>query len=232
MTIASEHVPSWPAASSPVPGHRHCLAAGTLAGRPVVALSGRVHVYEGHTAAAVAFPVRTLALLGMKTLILTNAAGGIRDDLGPGALMVIDDHLNFMGGQPLQGSHDPRFGPRFPDMTEAYRASLREIARAAAAEHELELTSGVYAAVPGPAFETPAEVRALRAAGADAVGMSTVPETIVARQLGLDVLAVSCIANRAAGLGDRGVTNEDVVGVMSATSEKLARLLAGVVARL
>ena len=232
MTVATEHVPSWPAATSPVPGHRHCLAAGTLAGRSVVALSGRVHVYEGHSPAAVAFPVRTLALLGMETLILTNAAGGIRDDLQPGALMVIDDHLNFMGGQPLRGSHDPRFGPRFPDMTEAYGPSLRETAHTAAGEHELDLTSGVYAAVSGPAFETPAEIRALRAAGADAVGMSTVPETIVARQLGLDVLGVSCIANRAAGLGDAAATHEDVLAVTAEAAGRLGRLLTAVVARL
>ena len=203
-----------------------------MAGRGVVALSGRVHGYEGHAPAAVAFPVRTLALLGVETLILTNAAGAIRDDLRPGALMVIDDHLNCMGVQPLQGFHDPRFGPRFPDMTAVYTASLREIARAVADDHELELTSGVYAAVSGPAFETPAEIRALRAAGADAVGMSTVPEAIVARQLGLDVLAVSCIANRGAGLGDAGVTHDEVLGATAEVTGRLGRLLAGVVARL
>jgi purine-nucleoside phosphorylase len=215
-----------------VVGHRGQLVVGELEGVPVAVLQGRVHYYEGYTLQQVVFPVRVLGLLGVRVLVLTNAAGGIRTDYGQGALVLIRDHLNLQGGNPLMGPHDERFGPRFPDMTHAYSERLRQLARAEARRLGIELPEGVYAAVHGPSYETPAEIRALRTLGADLVGMSTVPEVIAARQMGLEVLAISCVTNLAAGLADAPIDHEEVLRTGAAVREKLMRLLAALVRRL
>jgi len=187
---------------------------------------------RGYTLQQVVFPVRVLGLLGVRVLVLTNAAGGIRTDYGQGALVLIRDHLNLQGANPLMGPHDERFGPRFPDMTHAYSERLRQLARAEARRLGIELPEGVYAAVHGPSYETPAEIRALRTLGADLVGMSTVPEVIAARQMGLEVLAISCVTNLAAGLADAPIDHEEVLRTGAAVREKLMRLLAALVRRL
>jgi purine-nucleoside phosphorylase len=215
-----------------VVGHRGQLVVGELEGVPVAVLQGRVHYYEGYTLQQVVFPVRVLGLLGVRVLVLTNAAGGIRTDYGQGALVLIRDHLNLQGANPLMGPHDERFGPRFPDMTHAYSERLRQLARAEARRLGIELPEGVYAAVHGPSYETPAEIRALRTLGADLVGMSTVPEVIAARQMGLEVLAISCVTNLAAGLADAPIDHEEVLRTGAAVREKLMRLLAALVRRL
>ncbi|MGB9885902.1 MAG: purine-nucleoside phosphorylase [Moorellales bacterium] len=193
VTVPFSEVPHFPPVT--VPGHQGRLLAGYWGRWPVLVFQGRFHYYEGYSLAQVTFPVRILAALGAKAIILTNAAGGLREDWRVGDLMLIRDHLNFMGDNPLRGLTDPRLGPRFPGLGEAYDPELRRRAKAAAERRGLPLREGVYAAVPGPSYETPAEARFLRAAGADAVGMSTVPEVIVARQVGLRVLAVSCLTN-------------------------------------
>jgi purine-nucleoside phosphorylase len=191
-------------------GHAGNLCFGSVAGLPVVAMQGRIHYYEGHDVATIVHGVRTLAALGVESVVITNAAGGIRADLRPGDLMLLRDHINWMGVNPLRGPNDPAIGPRFPDMTAAYDPALRAIARDAAREVGVPLSEGVYAALCGPSYETPAEIRALRSIGADAVGMSTVPEVIAARHLGVRVLGVSCVTNLAAGLGGSALSHEEV----------------------
>ena len=230
VAVAYAEIPHWP--TSEVAGHDNRLMTATLGSRPVLGLAGRAHFYEGHQPAAVAFPTRVLARLGVRTLILTNAAGGIREDLAPGDLLVIEDHLNLMGMNPLRGPQTSHTGPRFPDMSEVYSRRLRDVVAVAARDLGVAAAHGVYAAVAGPCYETPAEIRFLRTAGADAVGMSTVPEAIVARQLGLDVAAISCISNRAAGLASAPLEHGDVLAVTARTAERLARLLTAVVQRL
>ncbi len=191
-------LPHWPMSS--VVGHAGKLVFGNVAGKRVAVLSGRVHFYEGHTLGTVVFATRVMARLGVKSIILTNAAGGINTNFSEGALMVIDDHINLLGSNPLIGSNDDGFGPRFPDMTEVYSKRLRDIADAAAKARGIEVNHGIYVALHGPSYETPAEVRFLRTIGADAVGMSTVPEAVAARHMGMQVLGVSCITNMAAGM--------------------------------
>lgn len=190
-----------------VPGHRGRLLVGRLGGAPVILLAGRAHFYEGHPMAEVVFPIRVLAELGIRVLLLTNAAGGIRPDLAPGDLVMLTDHLNCMGANPLRGESGPG---RFVDLSEVYDARLRERLRQAAASENFALKEGIYAAVSGPSYETPAEVRALAALGADLVGMSTVPEAITARARGLQVAGLSCVTNRAAGLGGR-ISHKEVL---------------------
>jgi purine-nucleoside phosphorylase len=202
-------LPNWPAAR--VIGHEGRLVVGQVRGRTIAALAGRCHVYEGHDMQTVTFAVRAMGLLGVKTLILTNAAGGVNTGFLQGALMVIDDHINLIAGNPLVGANDDRFGPRFPDMTEVYSARLRRIADEAGAEMNLTLPHGVYVALLGPSYETPAEIRYLRTIGADAVGMSTVPEAIVARHMGIEVLGISCITNMAAGVLPRPLDHAEVM---------------------
>ncbi|HEY2408407.1 MAG TPA: purine-nucleoside phosphorylase [Polyangiaceae bacterium] len=194
---------------STVVGHAGNLCLGEVSGVRVACLQGRVHAYEGHTLSRVAFGVRLLAELGCQSVLLTNAAGGIAANLTPGALMLITDHINLMGDSPLTG---PNYGsgPRFPDLTQAYDRELADAALAAARAGDLELHSGVYAALRGPSYETPAEIRMLRTLGADAVGMSTVPEVIALRQIGLKVAAVSCITNLAAGISPRPLDHAEV----------------------
>src|SRR5215472_4496436 len=179
-------------------GHAGQLVVGKIAGRPVVVMQGRVHLYEGYPASRVAFPIRVFARLGTRAAILTNAAGGINLDYGQGSLVVIKDHINLQGQNPLVGAEDPRLGLRFIDMTEAYSRTYRGLALAAAKRIGIAVPEGVYAGLLGPSYETPAEIRFLRAIGADLVGMSTVPEVIVARQMGIKVLAISCVTNMAA----------------------------------
>ena len=223
-------IPNWPAAA--VVGHAGKLAIGTLERKRVAALSGRVHYYEGHDLRTVTFAIRAMARLGVRTLILTNAAGGINLAFKPGTLMVMDDHINLMGSNPLVGANDDRFGPRFPDMTTAYSERLRGLADAAARDAGLRVAHGVYAAVHGPSYETPAEIRYLRTIGADAVGMSTAPEAIVARHMGLEVLGISCITNPAAGVLPQPLVHDEVMEVARRVKGEFASLLRGIVGRL
>jgi purine-nucleoside phosphorylase len=192
-------------------GHAGRLVVGKVAGIPVIVMQGRVHLYEGHLAAQVAFPIRVFARLGVRAVILTNAAGGINLDYGQGSLVVIKDHINLQGQNPLVGTEDLQFGPRFIDMTEAYSRSYRRLAQDAARKLGIDVPEGVYAGLLGPSYETPAEIRFLRAIGADLVGMSTVPEVIVARQMGIKVLAISCVTNMAAGVVDKPLNHEEVL---------------------
>lgn len=189
-----------------VAGHSGRLVLGTMHGKTVAALQGRYHFYEGHTIDDVVFPVRVLCALGIDTLVLTNAAGGINKAFNPGDLMVITDHINFMGANPLFGENDETLGPRFPDMSEVYSKNLRSRLRSCMST----LRQGVYAAMSGPSYETPAEIRMLERLGADAVGMSTVPEAIAARHMGVHVAGISCITNKAAGLSDGALDHEEV----------------------
>ena len=204
-------IPGWPVSTAI--GHEGTLVAGTLDGVPLWVLRGRAHLYEGHPAEKVVFGVRVLGRLGVRTLVLTNAAGGIDPAFGQGTLVLISDHVNLQGASPLVGPNDDTLGPRFPDMTDAYDPELRRRARAAADRLGIELHEGVYAAWLGPAFETPAEIRFIRAIGAQLVGMSTVPEVLAARHLGLRCLAFSCVTNMAAGLGAGAIDHEEVLAV-------------------
>jgi len=204
-------IPSFP--RSTAVGHAGQLVIGRAGEVPVAVMQGRVHLYEGYTAAEVAFPARVLARTGIRTLILTNAAGGINGKYGQGALVILSDHINLQGQNPLTGANDERFGPRFPDMTYTYSKRFREITLEQAAKLSITPHTGVYAALAGPSYETPAEIRYLRSIGADLVGMSTVPEAIVARHMGMSVLAISCVTNMAAGILDRALVHEEVLEV-------------------
>ncbi len=198
LVIAYGQIPFFP--RSTAIGHAGRLVIGKIAQVTVAVMQGRVHPYEGYSAKQAAFPIRVFGRLGVRALVLTNAAGGINPQYGEGALVLIGDHINLQGANPLSGANDERFGPRFPDMTEAYSRVYRRIALEAGRKHGIELHEGIYAALAGPSYETPAEIRYLRAIGADLVGMSTVPEVIVARHMGIGVLAISCVTNMAAGL--------------------------------
>jgi purine-nucleoside phosphorylase len=230
VTVPYAELPSWPI--STVAGHPGRLVVGALGGRRVAALAGRVHTYEGYSPDAVAFATRVMARLGVTQLVLTNAAGGINAGFSRGMVMIIDDHINLLGANPLTGVHDDRFGPRFPDMSHVYSARLRVIADEAAVARGVSVAHGVYAAVAGPSYETPAEICYLRAIGADAVGMSTVPEAIVARQMGLEVLGLSCITNMAAGVHPEPLGHDDVLETMQSMRATCVALLEEVSARL
>jgi purine-nucleoside phosphorylase len=230
VSMPYEQLPHWPA--SRVVGHEGRFVVGRTRGRLVGALAGRSHAYEGHNLNTVTFAIRVLGLLGVKTLILTNAAGGINAGFAQGALMVIDDHINLMGDNPLVGSNDDRFGPRFPDMTEVYSARLRRMADGAGEAAGLALRHGVYAALKGPSYETPAEIRYLRIIGADAVGMSTVPEALVARHMGIEVLGVSCISNMAAGILPHPLNHDEVMETTRRVRGQFTALLEGILDRL
>jgi purine-nucleoside phosphorylase len=223
-------LPHWPASN--VVGHEGRLAIGAVGGKTIAALSGRCHVYEGHDLRAVTFAIRVLGLLGVKTIILTNAAGGVNTGFSQGALMVIDDHINLIGDNPLVGPNDDRFGPRFPDMTEVYSSRLRKIADEAGRSVKLTLPHGVYVALLGPSYETPAEIRYLRTIGVDAVGMSTVPEAIVARHMGLEVLGISCITNMAAGVLPQPLNHAEVMETTRRVRGQFIALLEAIVERL
>jgi purine-nucleoside phosphorylase len=229
-SIRYEDIPNWPAAK--VIGHDGRLVIGTASGRPTIVLSGRAHYYEGHDLRTVTFAVRVLGVLGVKALILTNAAGGINTSFAPGDLMVIDDHINLLGSNPLVGPNDERFGVRFPDLTNVYSPRLRQIADEAAASQGLTLRHGIYVAWHGPSYETPAEIRYLRSIGADAVGMSTVPEAIVARHMGIEVLGISCITNLAAGVLPQPLNHEEVLETAKRVRGKFLSLLNAVITRI
>jgi purine-nucleoside phosphorylase len=229
-TIPYGEIPNWPA--SKVVGHAGKLVAGTCRGHRVLALSGRAHFYEGHSMATVTFAMRVLGQLGVKTVIVTNAAGGINTTFAQGALMLMDDHVNLLGTNPLIGPNDERFGRRFPDMSEVYSKRLRTIAIEAALASNLSIEHGVYIAVTGPSYETPAEIRAFRTMGADAVGMSTVPEAIVARHMGIEVLGISCISNMAAGILPQALTEEEVIETTGRVRGAFIALLEGIIERL
>ena len=214
-----------------VADHPGRFVAGRLSNAPVAILQGRVHSYDGFTPGEVVFPIRVLGALGIRAVILTNAAGGIHENYRQGDFVLLADHINAMGWNPLTGPNEPRFGfrpgtgLRFPDMTTAYSARLRALAREAAREEGFDLAEGVYLATPGPSFETPAEIRAFRALGATLVGMSTVPETIAARHMGLEVLGLSCVTNLAAGLSPVAISHEEVNATGRAVEGRFAALL-------
>jgi purine-nucleoside phosphorylase len=230
IAIPYEDIPGF--VRSTAQGHAGRLVIGKIDSVPVLAMQGRVHYYEGYSLEEVTFPVRTFGLLGIKTLILTNAAGGINVQLTQGALMVITDHLNLMGVNPLRGPNDERFGPRFPDMSTVYSPELQELVVEEAKAINLEVRRGIYGALSGPSYETPAEIHLLRGLGADAVGMSTVPEAIVARHMGLEVLGISCITNMAAGISDEPINHEEVMAtgdrVRATFTELLQRVIGAI----
>lgn len=209
VRIPYEQIPHFPV--STVEGHAGQLVIGELNGKKVVAMQGRFHYYEGYNFQEVTFPVRVMKALGAKAMIVTNAAGGVNENFQPGDLMLITDHINHMGGNPLIGTNDSRLGVRFPDMSEAYSKKLRALAKATASELGLILQEGVYVGNTGPMYETPAEVRMARRLGGDAVGMSTVPEVIVARHAGIEVVGISCISNLAAGMLDQPLSHVEVI---------------------
>jgi purine-nucleoside phosphorylase len=229
-------IPHFP--QSTVEGHSGRIVAGTLGESPVAILQGRVHFYEGYAPREVTFPMRVLGALGVRAVVLTNAAGGIQEGLSLGQLVLLSDHINAMGWNPLTGPNEPRFGLkpgaglRFFDMTEAYSKRLRALAREAAREEGFALEEGVYLATPGPSFETPAEIRAFRTLGATLVGMSTVPETIVARHMGIEVLGISCVTNLAAGLSATPLSHEEVFETGRKVEARLAALLTRLVPRI
>ncbi len=228
--LAFALIPHFPIPS--VAGHHGNLVVGSLGGVPVAALQGRFHYYEGHDLQDVTFPIRVLKRLGVQTLILTAATGGIRGDLRPGDLLTLSDHLNLIGSNPLRGPNDERFGPRFPEMSQVYSPHLRQIAAEEAGKLDIPLYEGVYAALPGPSYETPAEIRMLRTLGADVVGMSTVPEAIVARHAGIDVLAFAIVTNLASGIATTPISHEEVLEAGRTVGPQLSKLIASVVARM
>jgi purine-nucleoside phosphorylase len=230
VSMPYETLPHWPA--SRVIGHEGRLVVGRSQGRLVAALAGRCHAYEGHDLGTVVFAVRVMGLLGVKTLLLTNAAGGINTGFSAGALMVIDDHINLTGLNPLVGPNDDRFGPRFPDMSRVYSERLRRIADEAGKAIDLLLPHGIYVALLGPSYETPAEIRYLRTIGADAVGMSTVPEAIAARHMGMEVLGISCISNMAAGVLPQPLDHAEVMETTRRVRGQFIALLEGILGRL
>ncbi len=228
--IAYSSIPHFP--KSTVAGHKGMLCLGKLQGADVVAMQGRFHYYEGYSMQEITFPVRVMRELGVKTLIITNACGGINPDLYPGALMLIKDHLNLMGGNPLIGPNDDSIGPRFPDMSAAYDQDLIKLAETIAVESGIELKSGVHSAVSGPYYCSRAELRMIRTMGADTVGMSTIPETIVAVHCGMRVLGISCVTDMAIPEQLHGISHEEVVSVAEKTRPKFEKLVRGIVGRL
>jgi inosine/guanosine/xanthosine phosphorylase family protein len=218
-------IPGFPVPT--VAGHQGRLRVGTLAGQPVACMQGRLHAYEGHPAQAIAVPIRILRRMGVERLILTNASGGLKPHLPAGTLMLVEDHINFSGQNPLVGPNDESFGPRFPDMSHAYDSGLRAQFAAAAAKAGVTLERGVYVHVLGPSFETPAEIRMFVALGADAVGMSTVPECIAAVHCGIRVAALSVITNLAAGLSTVPLTHEETLAEAAKAYDRVERLMLG-----
>lgn len=227
IEINFSDIPGFPV--STVPGHAGRFIVGTFKDKRVLIMSGRVHSYEGYSMDKVTLPVRVMSLMGVKTLIVTNAAGAVNESFKPGNLMVIDDFINLSGRNPLRGKNLDRFGPRFPDMTFAYDRELREIAQQEAQKLGIDTKHGVYCWMNGPCFETPAEIRMARILGADAVGMSTVPETIVARHCGMRVLGISCMTNMAAGILDTPINHEEVLAVGEAVKADFRRLIDAII---
>ncbi|MCI3196672.1 purine nucleoside phosphorylase I, inosine and guanosine-specific [Bacillus sp. HU-1818] len=229
VKLKYEDIPDFPV--STVEGHAGQLVFGTLEGVSVVAMQGRFHFYEGYSMDKVTFPVRVMKELGVEALIVTNAAGGINTAFRAGDLMIITDHINFMGTNPLIGPNEVNFGVRFPDMSSAYDKDLSQLAEKVAQELQIPVQKGVYTAVTGPSYETPAEVRFLRTIGSDAVGMSTVPEVIVAKHAGLRVLGISCISNAAAGILDQPLSHDEVMEVTEKVKAGFLQLVKAVIAK-
>lgn len=227
--IPYERIPHFP--TSTVAGHAGQFVFGELEGVRVAAMQGRFHYYEGYSLQEVTFPLRVMKALGVETVFVTNAAGGINESFSPGDLMLISDHLNFTFRNPLIGANEDEWGPRFPDMSEPYDGQLREVARQVAAAIGISLREGVYAGVLGPCYETPAEIRMLRTIGGDAVGMSTVPEVIVARHMGLRVLGISCITNMAAGILEQPLNHDEVIETAARVRETFLTLVRQIVKR-
>jgi len=229
VVVPYQDIPHFP--QSTVEGHSGRMVAGRLGGAPVLIMQGRVHFYEGYSPTQVTFPMRVMGMLGIRAVILTNAAGGILESYRPGQLVLLADHINLIGWNPLVGPNEPRFstkrgtGLRFFDMTEAYSKRLREMTHRAAADDGLTLEEGIYVAVSGPNFETPAEIQAFKTLGATLVGMSTVPETIVARHMGMEVLGISCVTNLAAGLSAEQLSHEEVFETARLVERRLGSLL-------
>jgi purine-nucleoside phosphorylase len=223
-------IPGWPVSTAV--GHAGKLILGKLDDLDIAVLAGRSHLYEGYTPAQVTLGIRVLHELGIRSIVFTNAAGGINTFYSQGALVLISDHLNLQGSNPLIGPNDDALGPRFPDMTEAYSSAYRVIAQQVAAKLGIPLPEGVYAALTGPSYETPAEIRYLRAIGADLVGMSTVPEVIVANYLGMRVLAISCVTNMAAGILPQKISHEEVLETGRQVRDRLVRFLKALLPRL
>ena len=209
--ISYRDIPHFPVSTAP--GHAGKLISGTKAGKRVLIMSGRLHMYEGFPLEQIVFPIRVLKLMGVKNLILTNAAGGVNESFRPGDLMLITDYINLTGRSPLTGPNESMFGPRFPDMSSAFSRELRQAALESAGEIHLDLRQGVYCWMPGPCYETPAEIRMIRMLGADAVGMSTVPDAMAAVHAGMNVLGISCITNMAAGILNQAITHQEVLEV-------------------
>lgn len=230
VTIPYQEIPGF--VTSTAQGHAGSLVVGVVEQVPLLAMQGRVHYYEGYSLEEVTFPVRTFKLLGVDTLILTNAAGGVDVQLSQGALMVISDHLNLMGVNPLRGPNDERFGPRFPDMSEVYSRELQELVVEEAKEIGVTVRRGIYAALAGPSYETPAEIHMLRSFGADAVGMSTVPEAIVGRHMGMKLLGISCITNMAAGINEQPINHQEVMETGERVRTTFTQLLRRVIKNL
>jgi len=230
VAIPYAEIPNFPCSTAV--GHAGKLVIGKLGDLTIAAMQGRVHQYEGYTCKQASFPVRVFGLLGLKAIVLTNAAGGINAKYGQGALVLMTDHLNFQGANPLTGPNDDRFGPRFPDLSEAYSKDFRQFALDEAKRLGIELHEGVYAALAGPSYETPAEIRYLRTIGADLVGMSTVPEVIVARHMGIKVMAISCVTNMAAGLSNQTINHEEVLETGARVRGKFLALLGAVIPRI
>lgn len=227
ITIRYEDIPHFP--KSTVEGHAGELLIGTIENRPVVLMKGRFHMYEGYGPEMTAFPVRVMKAIGVKQLLVTNAAGGVNTSYHAGDLMLISDHLNMTGKNPLIGPNDNQLGARFPDMSEAYSKRLREVAKQVAASQGFTFQEGVYAGLLGPNYETPAEIRMLRVLGADAVGMSTVSEVLVARHAGIEVLGISCISNMAAGILDQPLSHEEVMETAEQVKEHFLQLVVGII---
>ncbi len=228
--IPYAEVPGFPLSTAP--GHAGQFVAGRLGGRRVLCMQGRFHYYEGHEMRSIALPVRVFKALGCKSLVLTNAAGGVNWEFNVGDFMLITDHINFMGANPLRGANDDGIGPRFCDMTHVYAPELLRTAEAVATAQGITLRKGVYLGYMGPSFETPAEIRAFRTLGADAVGMSTVPEAIAASHCGLPVLGLSLITNMAAGMAGKRLSGEEVIEIANARGPLFQQLVAGIVEKL
>lgn len=227
VNIKYEGIPHFPV--STVAGHKGQLVIGTLSGKKVVAMQGRFHYYEGYSQQQVTFPVRVMKELGVSKMIVTNAAGGVNTLFEPGDLMIIDDHINFMSDNPLMGKNEDALGVRFPDMSTAYSKSLKEKALQVGENLNIQLKKGVYTAMSGPTYETPAEVNMVRIIGGDAVGMSTVPEVIVASHSGIEVLGISCITNMAAGILDQALSHDEVIETTNLVQEKFLTLVKGTI---
>ncbi|MBU2645853.1 purine-nucleoside phosphorylase [bacterium] len=227
IRIPYGEIPHFPV--STVSGHAGELIGGLLKGRRLICMNGRVHFYEGYALADITYPIKLFKRLGVETLILTNAVGGINTRLAAGDLMVIVDHINLMGSNPLIGENNDALGPRFPDMSEVYSRRLQEVALKTGQEIGIDLKTGVYAALSGPSYETPAEIRMLSILGADAVGMSVVPEAIIGNHMGLELLAISCVTNAAAGILDQKLSHEDVKATAARIKDDFSRLISRII---